>query len=419
MLQEDKIWLAKTTDGKNIYLLPQMANRHGVLVGMNNLEVTLGAQMLAEGFSDLGVPVFMLDDSNRLSGMLKPDESFLKLHKSNAFFNLEESGFSYQGYPVTFWDIFAKRGIPFRTHIDNMDSHILSHILALNDSQTKLLQSLLSIAKNENLIIEDVKDLKAILNYFQNYKENYAYEIGHIDNLSIENIFRTVASFEIRGIDQLFYEPILDFSDLLRVNNLGKGIINILDSETLVFDANLYSGLLIWLLCKMDEHISDIYTQEKLRMVFIIDEAQLIFKNLSSALLERIERVIQKLGRKGVGLYFCTQNMNDIPDPILKHLDNKIHFAPQAYTPTAQKVIRKAVRYFRKNPSFDTFKTLVNLSSGEILVSLLGANGAPSKVEKAYILPPQSYSGSICDTEREQYIWKDILNTKYSHTNHA
>ena len=415
MLREGKIWLARSTGGEDLFLLPQKACRHGVLAGMNNYEVTLGAQVLAEGFSDLGIPVFMLDDSNRLAGMLNPRKDSGQLGDKSAFFDLEESGFTCQGYPVTFWDIYGQTGIPLRASMMKMGPQIISHILSLNKTQSQLLKIIFHIAHDQGLRINDIRDLKAMINYYQSHIENYRYEYGLIDKFSLEELFRSVISLESKGLGRFFYEPALDIIDLLQTDSSGKGMINILDSHSLVFDSHLYSGILLWLLIEASKCMPAIDMPEQPRMVFIIDEAQLLFKNISLPLLEKVVHHIRKLESKGISVFFCTQNMTDLPEMVLNQLENKIHFAPQAYTPSAQKATRSAAMYFRKNPSFDTYKTLLNLGSGTVLISLIEKSGVPSVVEKAHILPTQSEGGQISYAERDKCIRNSTIYSKYSH----
>lgn len=414
MLREGKIWLARSTDGNDIFLLPQKACRHGVLAGMNNYEVTLGAQVLAEGFSDLGVPVFMLDDSNRLAGMINPKRDSNELRDKSTFFGLKESGFIYQGYPVTFWDIYGETGIPLRASMTKMGPHIISHMLNLNKNQSQLLQIIFRIADDKGILINDVKDLKAMNNYVQRHLEDYQYEYGTIDKFSLEELFKSVLTLENKDLGKFFYEPALDITDLLQTDCSGKGIINILDSHTLVLDSYLYSGILLWMLLEASNCMPAINMHELPRMVFIIDEAQLLFKNISAPFLEKVVQHIRKMEQKGISIFFCTQNMTDLPEMVLKYLENKIHFAPQAYTPSAQKATRSAAMYFRKNPSFATYKTLLNLGSGQVLISLIEENGAPSVVEKAYILPSQSEGGQITYAERDKCIRNSMVYSKYS-----
>lgn len=329
--------MARSSDGNDIFLLPQKAYRHGVLAGMNNYEVTLGAQMLAEGFSDLGVPVFMLDDSNRLAGMMNPRKDSNELRDKCSFFRFEEAGFNCQGYPVTFWDIYGQTGIPLRASMTKMGPQIISHILNLNNAQSQILQIIFRIADDVGLRINDIRDLKAMINYVQSHMAAYSYEYGIFDKFSLEELFRSAITLENKNLGRFFYEPALDIIDLLQVDSGGKGMINILDSHTLVFDSSLYSGILLWLLLEASECMPAMNKHEQPRMVFIIDEAQLLFKNVSTALLEKVVQHIRQLEQKGISIFLCTQNMADLPEVVLNYLENKIHFAPQAYTPSVRR----------------------------------------------------------------------------------
>lgn len=414
MLRDGKIWIANKEDGSNIYVLPQMANRHGLIAGATGTGKTVTLKVLAETFSDMGVPVFLADVKGDLAGMCCPGTDSEDMQKRIERFGLAEAGFQYQKYPVTFWDIYGQKGIQLRTTISEMGPLLLSRILGLNELQTDLLTIAFDIADRQQLLLIDTKDLKAMLNYMSANRAEYEPEYGKISANSINVIIRAVAALESSGGETFFGDPALNIADLFQTDSTGRGMINILDSESLIGNGRLYSTFLLWLLSELFEALPEVGDVEKPKMVFFFDEAHLLFKDAPQILLDKIEQVVKLVRSKGVGIYFCTQNPRDIPDGVLAQLGNKIEHGLRAYTPSDQKAVKAAAAAFRTNPEFDTYETLMQLGVGEAIVSFLDEDGIPGVAEKVSILPPQSRMGSIDDSLRTSVIDASILSTKYA-----
>ena len=414
MLRDGKIWVANNDAGEGIYLLPRMANRHGLIAGATGTGKTVTARFLAETFSEMGVPVFLADVKGDLAGIYAPGTESEDMNARIARFGLAEHGFSFQGYPVTLWDIYGEKGMPLRTTVSEMGPLLMARILQLNDLQSDILSIVYRIADERNLLLIDLKDLKSMLNYVKDHAKEFEEEYGRMSSVSIGAILRAVVALEGEGGDRFFGETALFIADWMRTGDGGKGMINILDSESLINSGRLYATFLLWLLSELFETMPEVGDLEKPKMVFFFDEAHLLFKDASKALLEKIEQVVKLIRSKGVGVYFCTQNPRDIPDGVLAQLGNRVQHALRAYTPADQKAVRAAAQSFRENPAFDTFDTLQALGTGEALISMLGEDGIPMVVEKAYVLPPRSRMGAITDSERDQNIKGNILYTKYA-----
>ncbi|MDO5132260.1 MAG: DUF853 family protein [Eubacteriales bacterium] len=414
MLRDGKIWLANNDSGEGIFLLPRMSNRHGLIAGATGTGKTVTARVLAEAFSEMGVPVFLADVKGDLAGIMGEGTDSPDMQARIERFGLAEHGFSYQGYPVTLWDIYGKKGIQLRTTITEMGPLLMSRILQLNDLQTDILSIVYRIADDRDLLLVDIKDLKAMLNYVQEHSKEFVEQYGRMSSASIGAILRALVALEGEGGDVFFGETALNISDWMQVGQGGKGMINILDSESLINNGRLYATFLLWLLSELFESMPEVGDLAKPKMVFFFDEAHLLFKDANKALLDKIEQVVKLIRSKGVGVYFCTQNPRDIPDGVLAQLGNRVQHALRAYTPADQKAVRAAAQSFRENPAFNTYSTLQSLGTGEALISFLGEDGIPAVVEKAYVLPPQSRMGAISDTEREQSIKGSVLYTKYA-----
>lgn len=413
MLKDGKIWIANNPEGEKLYLLPGMANRHGLIAGATGSGKTITLKVLAEAFSDMGVPVFLADVKGDLAGMINPGVDSENMQQRIARFGLAEAGFSYQAYPSVFFDIYGQKGIPLRTTISEMGPLLLSQILGLTDIQSDLLTIAFKIADDNNLLLIDTKDLKAILNYMADNNKEFAADYGNINKTSIAAIVRSVVTLESIGGDSFFGEPALDIHDWIQTDN-GRGVINILDSQSLINNGTLYSIFLLWMLSELFETLPEVGDLEKPKMVFFFDEAHLLFKNCSKLLLEKIEQVVKLIRSKGVGIYFVTQNPRDIPEGVLAQLGNKIEHALHAYTPAEQKAVKAAAQAFRVNPSFNTEEAIQNLGTGEAVVSFLDADGTPGIAEKASILPPQSFMGGIDDMTRDRAIKSAVLYSKYA-----
>ena len=413
MLRENKIWIGNNDQGQPVSIIPKMANRHGLVAGATGTGKTVTLKVMAETFSDMGIPVFMADVKGDIAGMMLPGADSEDMQARIQRFGLAEHGFEYQGYPVCLWDIYGSKGIQLRTTISEMGPLLLSRILDLNELQSDILTIVFKIADDNGLMLIDTKDLKAMLTWVDEHSAEFQQDYGKISSASIGVIIRAIVALETAGGDVFFGEPALALSDWLAQEN-GKGMINILDSSSLINNGRLYSTFLLWLLSELFEMMPEVGDLEQPKMVFFFDEAHLLFNDAPKALLEKIEQVVKLIRSKGVGVYFCTQNPRDIPDGVLAQLNNKIEHGLRAYTPADQKAVRAAADSFRENPAFDTYETILNLGTGEAVVSVLGEDGIPGMAEKVYILPPRSFMGSISDEQRDQKVKASLLYSKYA-----
>lgn len=414
MLHDSKIWVATKANGEAVCLLPQKACRHGLITGGSNKEVDLTARSLAEGFSSLGVPVFMTDIHRNLAGMMAPGNDSELIQEMISHIGSEKNSFCFQGFPVTLWDVFGKTGIPLHVDVTQMGPLLLAQMLNLSVLQSDILKTIYSIASDTGFLLTDIKDLKAVVNYVRGRVNQYTPVYGQIRTTDLDDIMRALVKLETGDTALFFGEPSLNISDLLQPNNGGNGVINVLDSNLLAQNAILYSSVLLWLLSELCEIMPDVYDLPRPKLAFFIDEAHFLFRDNNRVFLETAENVIKKLSRKGVTVFFCTQKMQDIPDDVLRHLENRIQHSPYAYTPAQLKEVRLVAKLFRKNPAFNTFDALTSLSSGEALFSLIGKDNQTCPVEKGYLLPPQSNLAGVSDYDREQSIKGNPLYTKYS-----
>ncbi|RKM57365.1 DUF853 family protein [Butyrivibrio sp. X503] len=413
MLKDGKIWVANNESGENVFLLPKMANRHGLIAGATGTGKTITLKVLAESFSDMGVPVFLADVKGDLAGMVQEGVDSEDMQKRIQKFGLEEAGFDYQKYPSTFWDVFGEKGIPLRTTISEMGPVLLSRILGLNDLQRDILSIAFKIADDNELLLVDTKDLKAMLTYISDNNKEFAAEYGNISKVSVAAIVRAVVSLEIAGGDKFFFEPALNIKDWFTTGEGGKGMINILDSTSLINNGTLYSTFLLWMMSELFETLPEVGDLDKPKMVFFFDEAHLLFADAPKILMDKIEQVIKLIRSKGVGIYFVTQNPRDIPDGVLAQLGNKIQHALRAYTPSDMKAVKAAADSFRENPAFKTADVIQELSTGEAICSFLDEHGTPTMCERVKILPPQSLMGGIDDSVRDKEIKGSVLYSKY------
>ncbi len=411
MVKDQKIWVANTTDGEAICMLPGMSNRHGLIAGATGSGKTVTLKVLAESFSDMGVPVFLADVKGDLAGMIQEGSG---MEERIQRFGLDGTGYEYKKYPAVFWDIFGEKGIPLRTTISEMGPILLSRILGLNDLQSDILTIAFKIADDNGWFLMDTKDLKALLNEISDNNKDYAADYGKMSPVSISAILRSVVALETQGGEIFFGEPAVNLTDWFTTDVTGKGMINILDSESLINNGVLYSTFLLWMLSELFETLPEVGDLEKPKMVFFFDEAHLLFKDTSKALLDKIEQVVKLIRSKGVGVYFITQNPRDIPDGVLAQLGNKIQHALHAYTPADQKAVKAAAESFRENPDFKTFDAIMELGTGEAIVSFLDENGTPGIAQKAFILPPMSHIGGIDDSARDSCIKNSLLYSKYA-----
>ncbi len=413
MIKDGKIWIGNNAQGENLFLIPSMANRHGLVAGATGTGKTVTLKVLAESFSEMGVPVFMADVKGDIASIFAPGADSEDMQQRITKFGLAENGYSYQGYPVTLWDIYGEKGIQLRTTISEMGPVLLSRILGLNELQSGVLSIVFKIADDSDLLLVDTKDLKSMLNFVQANNAALAQEYGKMAPATIGAIVRALVALETAGADQFFFEPALNISDFLTLGEGGKGMISILDSESLINDGTMYSTFLLWLLSELFDRLPEVGDLDKPKMVFFFDEAHLLFKGTSKTLLDKIEQVVKLVRSKGVGVYFCTQNPKDIPDGVLAQLGNKIQHGLHAYTPADQRAVKAAADSFRANPAFNTVETIQNLGTGEAVVSFLGEDGIPTMCDKAYILPPKSRFGAITEEERDRLIKGSLLYSKY------
>ena len=410
MYKDNEIWVASDGDAK-LCIKSKYANRHGLIAGATGTGKTVTLKVMAESFSDAGVPVFLSDIKGDLSGMCKPGEEKESITKRVVELGMGED-FSFKAYPTVFWDIFGKRGLPLRTTISEFGPMLLAKLLDLNQIQTDILNIIFKIADDEGLLLIDLKDLKSMLNYVSENAADYKAEYGNIAPQSVNTIMRGLVALGDKGGDVFFGEPALDINDWF-VTKDGKGMINVLDATTIINDPGIYATFMLWMLAELFEIMPEVGDLDKPKMVFFFDEAHLLFKDTPKALLQKIEQVVKLIRSKGIGVYFITQNPSDIPDEVLAQLGNKVQHALRAYTPAEQKGIKAAAQSYRANPDFDTAEIITNLGIGEAVVSFIEDDGAPAMVRKAKVLPPQSYLGAIDDMMRAAVISMSDLAEKY------
>ena len=400
MLYENKIWVG--TGAEAVCLLPEMANRHGLIAGATGTGKTVSLKVLAEGFSAMGVPVFLSDVKGDLAGMVKPGEHSEKIADRLALCGVPS--FQYRTFPTVFWDVYGEEGHPVRTTVSEMGPLLLSRMLSLNETQAGVLNICFRVADDEGMLLLDLKDLKAMLAYVGENARNYTLNYGNVSSASIGAIQRAIAVLEDQGGNRFFGEPALNIADWLAQDEDGNGYINILACDKLFMNPTMYSTYMLWMLSELYELLPEQGDLSKPRIVFFFDEAHLLFNNCSRTLLEKIEQVVRLIRSKGVGVYFITQNPTDVPMTILGQLGNRIQHALRAYTPLDQKAVKTAAQTFRTNPAFDTEEAITNLKTGEALVSFLDEHGAPGMVDRITILPPQSYIGAISEELRKSVM---------------
>ncbi|NLV58016.1 MAG: DUF853 family protein [Clostridiales bacterium] len=401
MLSNGTIWVG-TGENKPICLLPQMANRHGLIAGATGTGKTVSLKVMAEGFSDMGVPVFLGDIKGDLSGMVKPGENTDALN--SRLMAVGVNGFQFQSYPTMFWDVYGQQGHPIRTTVSEMGPLLLSRMLNLNEIQAGVLSILYRIADDEGMLLLDIKDIKAMLAYVGENASRYTLKYGNISITTVGAIQRALAVLEDQGGDVFFGEPALNIEDWMKVDENGRGYINILACDKLFLSPLMYSTFLLWMLSELYEALPEVGDMDKPRMVFFFDEAHLLFNNCGKQLMDKIEQVIRLIRSKGVGVYFITQNPTDVPMSVLGQLGNRVQHALRAFTPLDQKAVKVAAQTFRANPAFDTEEAITQLQTGEALVSFLDEKGAPNMVTRSLILPPQSFMGPIDPALRKAFI---------------
>lgn len=380
-------------------LLPRLANRHGLIAGATGTGKTVTLQVLAEGFSRLGVPVFLADVKGDLAGLSRPGTP-----KPGLVARAQEVGIEprWSASPVVFWDLFGEQGHPVRTTISDLGPLLLARLLQLNEVQEGVLNVAFRVADDEGHLLLDLKDLRALLAHVAENAKPLAVRYGAVATASVGAITRALLVLEQQGAERFFGEPALALGDLLRLDAEGRGYVHVLAADRLLQSPRLYATFLLWLLSELFEELPEIGDPEKPRLVFFFDEAHLLFDDAPKALVDRVEQVVKLIRSKGVGVYFVTQNPCDIPDSVLGQLGNRVQHALRAFTPRDQKAVRAAAETFRANPTLDVARTLTELAVGEALISLLGPDGAPSVVERAKVRPPDSRLGPVTPAERAE-----------------
>jgi len=396
---------------KDLYLLPRMANRHGLITGATGTGKTVSLQVLAESFSAAGVPVFMADVKGDLSGVSKPGSATPKIADRIKLLKLGD--YPFIGKPVVFWDIFGEQGHPVRTTISDMGPLLLSRLFNLSDIQSGVLSLVFKIADDNGLLLLDSKDLRAMLQYCGEHADEFQTEYGRVSAASIGAIQRSLLDLETQGGDKLFGEPALNLDDFVQTDSQGRGVINILAADKLMLQPKTYATFLLWMLAELYENMPEVGDLEKPKLVFFFDEAHLLFTDAPDVLLQKIEQIVRLIRSKGIGVYFVTQNPLDVPDIALGQLGNRIQHALRAFTPRDQKAVRAAATTFRANPKLDTEKTITELGVGEALVSFLDEKGQPSIVERAFVVPPHSQIGPISPDDRRRIIESSVLYGHY------
>lgn len=397
-----------------LQLLLALANRHGLIAGATGTGKTVSLQSLAEGFSQAGVPVFMADIKGDLSGLAAAGAASEKLTAACAKRQLTLPNFAANS--CVFWDLFAAQGHPIRATVSDMGPLMLARLFNLNEVQTGVLQLVFKVADDQNLLLLDIKDLRAMLRYVGENSKTLSVEYGNISAASIGAITRALLTVEEEGGAAFFGEPMLNILDLIQADGKGKGVINILAGERLMQQPRIYACFLLWLMAELFEQLPEVGDCAKPKIVFFFDEAHLLFNEAPAALLEKIEQVVRLIRSKGVGIYFVTQNPLDIPDTVLGQLGNRIQHALRAFSPKDQKAVKAAAQTLRANPKVDTETAITELAVGEALVSLLDSEGRPAPVERAYIIPPGSRLGPLSAQERSAAVQQSPLAGVYEQT---
>ncbi|MBQ6023296.1 MAG: DUF853 family protein [Clostridia bacterium] len=414
MYTEDngKIWLA--TGSERVYLEPAMANRHGLIAGATGTGKTVTLKVVAESFSEMGVPTFIADIKGDVSGMCLPGSENKHIRRSIDTMNIEN--FTYTSFPVRFFDVYGKLGHPVRTTISDMGPELLARLLGLNDTQSGVLRIVFRIADDKGWLLLDLKDLRSMLQHVADHGNEYKIRYGNVSAQSVGAIQRALLTLEDEGGDIFFGEPQLDIADWFDWDENGRGVMNILECAELFQHPLLYSTFLLWMLTELYELLPEAGDLDKPKIAFFFDEAHLLFKDAPKALLEKVEQVVRLIRSKGVSVWFITQNPMDIPETVLAQIGNRVQHALRAYTPNEQKAIRAAAKSFRVNDDFDTETVLQELATGEALVSVLDPKGIPGVVQRANILPPRSSMNAVEPAVIGTVIANSPLRDKYTET---
>lgn len=414
MYTSDKRLYVAHADGA-LCIEGRMANRHGLIAGATGTGKTVSLQVLAETFSQAGVPCFMADMKGDLSGISQPGVLSGFIQKRCDKFGIGPTSLRFEGCPVQLFDVFGEQGHPMRATVASMGAALLARLMDLNDTQTGVLTLVFKIARDEKLELIDLKDLRLMLDYVSKNTSRYTTLYGNVSAATIGTIQRSLLALEEQGADKFFGEPAFDVFDLIRTRN-GKGIMNVLAADKLMLRPKLYSTFLMWLLTEIYDRMPEIGDMELPKFVFFFDEAHMLFKDTPKAMVEQIEQVVRLIRSKGVGVYFITQSPSDLPDTVLGQLGNRVQHALRAFTPKDQAAVKSAAQTFRPNPAFATEQAILELATGEALVSLLDAQGAPSVVERAKMLFPLSQIGAITPEQRTKLLAESDIAGKYDQT---
>ena len=395
----------------DLFLLPKMSNRHGLVTGATGTGKTVSLQVLAENFSRAGVPVFMADVKGDLSGISQAGSMTSKVAERVQLLNLGD--FPFDGSPVTFWDILGEQGHPVRTTVSDMGPLLLSRLFNLNEIQSGVLSLVFKLADDDGLLLLDTKDLRSMLQFAAEHADEIQTEYGRVSAASVGAIQRSLLDLETQGGDKLFGEPALNIDDLMQTDNRGRGMVNVLTADKLMLQPKTYATFLLWLLAELYENMPEVGDLDKPKLVFFFDEAHLLFDEAPDVLLQKVEQIIRLIRSKGVGVFFVTQNPLDVPEIVLGQLGNRIQHALRAFTPRDQKAVRVAATTFRSNPKLDVEKAITELGVGEALVSFLDEKGQPGIVERAFILPPHGQIGPITPDARRQIIGRSYIYGHY------
>lgn len=407
----DPILIAKAKK-ESIYLLPKMSNRHGLIAGATGTGKTVTLQTLAEGFSRLGVPVFMADVKGDLAGMSQPGGNNPKIVDRAKELGIED--FKGEASPVVFWDVFGEQGHPVRATIAEMGPLLLGRLLNLNETQAGVLNMVFEISDEQGLLLLDLKDLRSLLHYVADNADQFKTQFGNVSAASAGAIQRNLLALESQGADKFFGEPVLNLKDLIQTDSQGRGVINILAAEKLMqHSPKVYATFLLWMLSELFEYLPEVGDPEKPTLVFFFDEAHLLFADIEAHVREKVEQMIRLIRSKGIGVYFISQNPLDIPDVVLGQLGNRVQHALRAFTPRDQKAVQAAATTLRQNPKIKIESAITELSVGEALVSMLDETGSPKVVERAKIVPPRSQLGAITPQQRQQVMQASVVAGHY------
>ena len=411
MYRDGKIYLGISDDGNKtpVEMYLNMCNRHGLIAGASGTGKTITMKVMAESFSDAGVPVFLCDVKGDVSGLAMPGAQSESMEKRIDKFGIRDT-FSYKGYPVCFWDIYQEKGHPVRATISDMGPELLARILDLTPAQEGVLNIVFRIADDKGLVLVDLKDLRAVLNYVSEHKSEFMLTYGSVAPQSIGGILRALLPLESQGGDLFFGEPALDIFDWIRTDADGKGMVNILDSVKLVQNPSLYASFLLWMMAELFERLPEAGDMDKPKLVFFFDEAHMLFSGAPKVLVPKIEQVVKLIRSKGVGIYFVTQSPSDIPDSVLAQLSNRVQHALRAYTPAEQKAVKVAAQSFRANSSFKTEDVIMNLGVGHALTSFLDESGVPGIVQQTSVICPQSLMAPVDEALRTRLMGSDGMS---------